>query len=1255
MSTKRTSAPASGRAARLAIDIGGTFTDIAIIAADGTLLKTKVPSDLSTITAAVVKAVGNIAGDAMAWEHVLHATTVFTNALLENKLPPTALLTTRGFRDVLPFRRQKRENLYSLDWSPPPALVSRDRILEIGERIGARGEIVQPIDDAEIVAAAKRIADMGVQSVAISFLNAYANPAHERQVRDRLTVLLPAIPVSASSDMVPEIGEYERTSTTVAHAALKPIVSAYLSELSQSLRSAKLLGGRLFVMQSNGGLASEEQIHDLPAAAVESGPAAGALFAGELCRAQGIARAISFDMGGTTAKAALIEDGRPGETRELRIGGEMHAGEGFRDRGGYVVRGRTVDVVEVGAGGGSICRVDEAGALRVGPASAGAVPGPACYGRGGALPTVTDAQVVLGIYETGVASGGVALDAGLARNAIDKHVAQPLKCSVEEAAWLINEVATSNMMRAIAAVTSERGRDPADFALVAFGGGGPAHACAISREMGITRIVVPVTADCFSAVGLHYCAVRRDAQQPWLRALKTLDSAALTAAFVAMENDLKAGMQRDALAPPQLEWRADLRLAGQSSEIPIPVPHGDGEQPGDLRELLSGRFVADYTREYGHLPPKGEIEIVNLRVRAESRFASQGSGAASMTDTPRPGGKAGPSTARVYFGREQGWLDCPRLSMADLSEKETPGPVLVQIGQATAVIPRGGAVKRCGSDLLDIRLPPRAAQVKAAPGWDGRAALELFQNKMGTVVDRMAYTIARTAYSTMASDSHDFSVAICDAQGRVVNQGLGVLIHLGSVTSAMEAIAASDLGPLEPGDVILLNDPYNGGTHLPDLILVSPAFAGSELIGHTVAIAHMIDIGGIAAGSFMTNAKELIQEGIIIPPVRLYSRGHLNHAVEAILGRNIRQPVETLGDLHSLVAATRIGAQRLQELATELGTPRLLSAMTDLIDYAEERGRRELSALGDSEAEFTDYLDNDGVTGEPVRYHIKLALRDGKVTADFTGSNPQVKAGINSTLSTTRSVLQWCLRTQMTEDYPDNAGFYRLLTIHSTPGTIVNSNNDAPVASRGLTAFRLVDCIFGAMAKMFPGRIWAAGDGSFDPLTIGGLRDDGSRFTMVEPVGGTTGARPTADGIEGVAPPIGNSRNTSIEVLERAFPVRILAYGSACGTGGQGTYRGGNAITRSYELLCDKAEVVIRSDRKRHAPWGLAGGLPGTPSKSVLVTADGKEIELPSRHVFEMLRGQRLIWRGASGGGYGPVAARDVKLVERDRREGRIE
>jgi N-methylhydantoinase B len=328
--------------------------------------------------------------------------------------------------------------------------------------------------------------------------------------------------------------------------------------------------------------------------------------------------------------------------------------------------------------------------------------------------------------------------------------------------------------------------------------------------------------------------------------------------------------------------------------------------------------------------------------------------------------------------------------------------------------------------------------------------------------------------------------------------------------------------------------------------------------------------------------------------------------------------------------------------------------MQDLIDYAEERGRRELSALGDAEGEFTDFLDDDGVTGAPVRFQIKLSLRKGMVTADFSGSNPQVAAGINSTLSTTRSVLQWCLRTQMSEDYPDNAGFYRLLNIRAAPGTIVNANNDAPVASRGLTAFRLVDCIFGAMAVMFPGRIWAAGDGSTDPLTIGGRREDGSRFTMVEPVGGTTGARPTADGIEGVAPPVGNARNSSVEVIERSFPVRILQFGIAPGTGGVGTYRGGNAITRSYELLCDKAEVVIRSDRKKHLPWGLAGGPPGSPSLSVLVTQDGKEIELPSRHVFEMLRGQRLVWRGAGGGGYGPPASRDPQLLERDRREGRM-
>jgi N-methylhydantoinase B len=373
-----------------------------------------------------------------------------------------------------------------------------------------------------------------------------------------------------------------------------------------------------------------------------------------------------------------------------------------------------------------------------------------------------------------------------------------------------------------------------------------------------------------------------------------------------------------------------------------------------------------------------------------------------------------------------------------------------------------------------------------------------------------------------------------------------------------------------------------------------------------------------------------------------------------VLRRNIRQPEEVVGDIESLVAAAKLGAGRLMRLGEDMGTGSLLASIADIISYATERGRHEIEGLGTAEAEFVDYLDDDHVSEEPVRIKVHLRIADGQVNCDFSGSSRQVKSGLNSVVGTTRSVVQWAVRTQMSEDFPDNHGFYSLVTLKTEPGTVVDARDDAPVAGRALTAFRVGDAIMGALAQMFPGRIPAIGDGSMNPLTFGGRRDDGTTFVAHDVLGGNTGGGPHADGTEGVAPAIGNARNVSVELLEAYAPVRVVRYGFKPDTGGRGRYRGGNSIVREYELLCDEAEVYIRNDRQKFPPWGLEGGGSGKPSANLLVRAGGELETLPSKFVFRMRRGDRLTWLGPGGGGYGDPAERDPVETERDRREGRF-
>jgi 5-oxoprolinase (ATP-hydrolysing) len=1231
-------------ARRLAIDIGGTFTDVAIRAEDGTISTFKVSSDPAQPARAVGSALASVAaaGGDRRWEHVLHGTTVGTNALLQHLTPPAALITTAGFRDVLQIGRLKRPNLYSIGWSPLQPLIPRDRIFEISERRLADGSVRTPMRAENVKQVVESVRACGVQSVAICLLHSYRNDSHEQAIAAAIRGALPGVHVTVSAGVDGDISEFERMSTTVIHAVLKPVLSEYVRELEAIVR---VDGGqpRMLVMQSNGGLASAEQIVERPALAVESGPAAGALLAGQVALAAGIDQAIAFDMGGTTAKACLLENGAPAENDNLQAGAEMHSAEGFSGASGYTIRGRFVDLVEVGAGGGSLCQVDRQGVLHVGPQSAGADPGPVAYGRGGEVPTVTDANLVLGYLPQGVASD-VELDPERARNAIMKQVGEPLGIGLDEAAWLIFQVANSNMIRALQAVSSERGREPAEYTLIAFGGGGPTHASTMAAELGMRRVLIPPGADCFSAVGLHTCAVRHDVRAQVGCRADAIDPGELARIFDDLNAGAREQLKAQGFGDVHTRRVLDACFLGQNSVLSVDV--GDLAGP-DLREQLTRRFVERHLAEYGHADADAPVLIVAARVFAEARLDS-GIGRVVTVQPAQP-----ELAGDAYFGPEHGRLDVRRIGIDMLQPGVTvAGPVLIQTGQATAVVPPGACAERDATGTLVISLEARQPGTLPGGGWEGRAGLQLFRNALGSIIDRMAYTLARTAYSSMASDANDFSVAIGDGSFRVLDQGAGVLIHLGSVSTALEALTGGDLDELAPGDVILLNDPFQGGTHLPDLIVVVPVFAGGRRVAFSVAIAHMIDIGGLVSGSFSAGATELLQEGLVIPPVKLYSAGVPNRAVFDIVRRNVRQAAEVIGDLHGLVAAARAGESRIQELLARTGVAASIDLMRQLIQYGRERGQAELSELGMLQAHFVDYLDGDGVTDNPVRIEVDLRIAGGEVWADFTGSSPQVRAGINAPISASRSVLQYCMRTQMTADFPDNAGLHELLHIIAEEGSVVSAGPDAPVANRGMTAFRMVDAVFGAMAQMLPGRIWAAGDGSLDPLTIGGRRPDGSRFTVVDIVGGTTGARPWSDGAEGVAPPIGNAKNHSVEMLESRFPLLVTRYGFAPGTGGQGRFRGGNAIVRSYELLCDEAQVSVRSDRKKFRAWGLAGGEPGAPSKNTLVR-DGAETELPSKHVFTMLAGDQLTRQGAGGGGYGPVAERPAELSERDRREGR--
>jgi N-methylhydantoinase A len=687
---------------RLGVDIGGTFTDVVLLAEDGTLRTRKVlstPDDYARgVIDGILEALTGARIDADEVTSVVHATTVASNTVLEGRGARTALVTTEGFRDVLEMRRLRIPVIYDLQYEKPPPLVPRRRRYEIRERMGPRGETWRPLDPESVSAVAQALRDDQVEAIAIALLNAYASSEHEEETAALLrNVVGDEVFITCSSEILPEIREYERTSTVVVNAYVGPGVSRYLNSLTSKLREAGIHAS-LEIMQSGGGTMSPVTAAARPAYLVESGPAAGVIACGQLARATGRPNLISFDMGGTTAKAAMLEDGEPVKTSEYEIGGGINLSSRLVKGGGYAIKLPFIDVSEIGAGGGSIIGLDELGGARVGPESAGAEPGPVSYGRGGSKPTLADALIVLGYLNTQqLAGGAVTLDLEAARTALRERVAEPLGLTVPDAAYGILMVAVATMTRAVKAVSTYRGRDPRDFALCAFGGNGPVVGSEIARALGMRQVIVPPAPGVFSAVGLLFSPTEQEFVRTLLLRTRDADTAALENAYHALADEAVSSLERDGItaSTASLTRLADLRYVGQAYELTVPVPEGSID-----RERIVHNFVSEHERTYGHSSFEDPIELVSIRIRARVERDS----AATSLLTSRNGQPEtlGPRTA--YFGNEFGELDVPVIPRGALTAAGLEGPLFIDEYDSTTVIPPGCRVTldQFGSISIDV-------------------------------------------------------------------------------------------------------------------------------------------------------------------------------------------------------------------------------------------------------------------------------------------------------------------------------------------------------------------------------------------------------------------------------------------------------------------------------------------------------------------------------------------------------------------------
>ena len=684
---------------RVGVDVGGTFTDIVLLGSDGTLHTKKISSSVGNYAQAIVEGLAEVFGETGlaggAIEEIRHGTTVGSNAILEHKGARTGLITTQGFRDVLEIRTLRMPRMYDMGWTKPPPLVERYLRKVVDERVNAAGAIERALDPRDAERAVDELLAEGVEAIAVCLLHSFTNPAHELLLKKIIGNKAPSLPCSVSCEVLPEIKEYERTSTTVINAYVTPIVSRYLKALRKGLDDAGV-PARLLLMQSNGGLTTDAAAAERPIHIIESGPAGGVIGAQALARAMRLPRIITFDMGGTTAKAAMVEDGEVTRAAEYSVGAGIMIGSRLLTGAGYTLKVPAIDLAEVGAGGGSLVWIDAANALQVGPESAGAAPGPVCYGKGGTIPTVTDANLLLGYINPGhLVGGALKLDAEKARRVFNDAVAVPLGLSLDQAAHGAHLIAASNMIRAIKAVSTERGRDPREFALFAFGGNGPVFACGMAAALGMQRIVVPPSAGLFSSFGLLYADVEHHYSRTFRRLLRQSDPHEIAQAWDALAKQATDQLAVEGFIGKKTKIRrsASLHYHGQTYELTVPLPDG----PIDLH-YLEEAYGREHEKTYGHRAGADEpVELVAIQVVGQGLREG-----ASVPDRVRPSRPepTPPPPRRAYFGA---WHETPVMRRSDLSTPRT-GPLIVEEYDATCVIPPGASAELDAGGNIIIEL-----------------------------------------------------------------------------------------------------------------------------------------------------------------------------------------------------------------------------------------------------------------------------------------------------------------------------------------------------------------------------------------------------------------------------------------------------------------------------------------------------------------------------------------------------------------------
>ncbi|OWT71543.1 MULTISPECIES: hydantoinase B/oxoprolinase family protein [unclassified Achromobacter] len=1273
----------------IGIDIGGTFTDLVAQDHDsGGQYSLKVLTTHADPTRAVIDGVGRLMqSSAIApadVKRVVHATTLFTNALIERRGARTGMLLTRGFMDIIEMGNERKYDLYDLQLDRAVPLAPRDLRGEVGGRLDATGAELEALDLDTALETVDRLVDAGIESLAICLLHAYLNDDHERRLADAIARKHPGLALTLSSETAPVIREYERMSTTLANAYIKPMAQQYLRTLAAGLGGLGL-DADVLMMLSNGGLAHLDDARAQPIALLESGPAAGAISAAHHCLREGQRDLLAFDMGGTTAKLCLVEDARPA----IAFGFEAARRKRFAEGSGMPINITTVDLIEIGAGGGSIAHRDELGLLKAGPRSAGSEPGPMCYGRGGDAPTVTDANLTLGYLNAGYFAGGtLAIDATLAEQGYDK-LARELERDRTAVAWGVHDIVAENMAAAARVHVAERGRDPRHFILVATGGGGPLHAYYVARKIGVRTIICPPEAGVASAFGLLVAPARADRSRTVSFKPASDPIEKIEQAYAALEDNARASLQSlaDTFGPIALKRRADGRFIGQGFNLTVDLPAGPyrhddeaGEQA--WRTALDQAFRSEYQRKFGRTPPDVPIELVNLRATAEAPPRQP------FEPAPLPAGAVPAPHARraVYFHEERRYFDTPIYRREQLAPGFTAaGPLLVEEASTTLVVgplarvtlsvngnlvveidaatgdeasrhrtsenevsSSAAATNEAATSVSDVGGAGAAGSTGAAPQRAVAPAadpifLEVFWTRVRSVVSEAAKLIVRTSFSTLSSEANDFAVVMTDSRGQTLAENAGAIpSFIGTLGKTVRAtLARFPLDGMRDGDVYVTNNPWIGTGHLNDVCLVKPIFHDGRVIGFAATAGHVPDIGGKIRS---VDARELYEEGFHMPLMHFLRAGEPDETLLTLLRTNVRTPEQTTGDIWCHVGATELIAGRVATLLGEYGLEGVDDLADALFDRSEQAMGKAITALPEGVYEYG--MKTDGFA-EPFHFQVAVRVANGEIECDFAGSSAQQPRAINCVLAYTEAMTQYAIKSLLVPELPNNHGLFRPVRTLAPAGSILNPITPAPVGGRSCTGHYVPTVVFGALFAALPGRVMAGVGSPVWITNMSGVRANGKPFATVLFYNGGMGATAGKDGANVMSWP-SNISPTPIEVAERDSPLLFRYKKLVAGSGGDGAWRGGLGEEVCYvNRHPTPLAVVFLTERIRIAAPGLAGGGDGAPG-AVLING----VAIDSRTPQVLQPGDEVTLRTPGGGGYGAPTDRDAEATARDARMG---